>query len=382
MIVHNPPPIPSQKITVPLTENRTYDIHIGSGLLQTIGTHARVITPLNYILILVDANAQQKPFFTTVINSLNAAGFTPRIYPVPSGENSKSFSMYTQIMEQILTQGIERKTALIAMGGGVVGDLGGFIASSLLRGIPFIQIPTTLLSQVDSSVGGKTGINAQAGKNLVGAFYQPSVVIIDIDTLHTLPARHMASGYAEIVKYGCIMNAPFFTWLSTNGDQVVNRSNPSALIHAIRTSCQCKADIIAKDEQEHNVRALLNLGHTFAHALENATKYSPVLLHGEAVSVGMVLAYKTAIHMGLSTDADLQQVINTLRLGRLKTNLGQVDFTFDAHVLTDAMYKDKKVSQGKIRFVIPLGIGDAVVTDAVNMDFIQHLWHDEVGALL
>ncbi len=375
-------PIPSvQTVPVALDNARSYDIHIGEGLLQMVGVHARRMTPLAYIIVVIDENALNSGHFDSVRTSLQSAGISPRVYTVKSGEDSKSFAVYTRLMEQILNDGIERQTALIAMGGGVVGDLGGFIASSLLRGIRFMQIPTTLLSQVDSSVGGKTGINATAGKNLVGAFYQPSVVLVDIHTLNTLPARHMASGYAEIVKYGCIIDGAFFHWLSTHGDKVVRR-DPSALIHAIRTSCHCKADIVSKDEHETHVRAVLNLGHTFAHALETVTKYSGVLLHGEAVSIGIILAYKTAHHMGVSTPSDVQQVIQTLRLGRLKTNLGQVDFAFDADTLTAAMYKDKKVSQGKIRFVIPRGIGDATVTDNIDMDFIHRLWQQHIEVRL
>lgn len=375
MIQNNPQNV---TVTIPLDNNRSYDIHIGAEILDNGGIHACTITPLDYILVLVDENADNAGHYDILATSLQSVGITPRKYVVPSGEKSKSFSIYTDIMDRILTGGIERKTALIAMGGGVVGDLGGFIASSLLRGIPFMQIPTTLLSQVDSAVGGKTGINASAGKNLVGAFYQPSVVLIDICTLDSLPARHMSSGYAEIVKYGCIMNKDFFTWLSQNGHKVVNR-DANALIYAIRTSCQCKSDIVAKDEYENAARALLNLGHTFGHALENATKYSTALLHGEAVSIGMIMAYKTAVHMGLSTQSDLNQVVKTLRLGRLKTNLGQVDFTFESDMLTRIMYKDKKVSQGKIRFIIPKGIGNAIVTDTVDMAYIQNLWQTEIG---
>ena len=365
-------------VRVPLENNRGYDIHIGAGVLYSAGTHVRKITPLEYIVVLVDENADSAGHYDILAHSLQAVGIAPRKYVVPSGEQSKSFSVYTRIVEHILTDGIERKTALIAMGGGVVGDLGGFIASSVLRGIAFIQIPTTLLSQVDSSVGGKTAINASAGKNLVGAFYQPSVVLIDICTLDSLPPRHMSSGYAEIVKYGCIMDKHFFNWLSQNGDKVVDR-DPKSLIYAIRTSCQCKADIVAKDEQENTVRALLNLGHTFGHALENATKYRGVLLHGEAVSIGIIMAYKTAVHMGLSTESDVHKVIKTLQLGRLKTHLGQVDFNFDSHMLSAVMYKDKKVSQGKIRFIIPQGIGHAIVSDRVDMAYIQNLWQAQVA---
>lgn len=364
-------------LNVTLDNNRSYPIHIGQNLLSTIGTHVANITPLPYCIVLVDENAEKHGHYDTVAKSLHTVGIAPRKYTVPSGETSKSFDTYTQLVQQILADGIERKTALIAMGGGVVGDLSGFIASTVLRGIFLIHVPTTLLSQVDSAVGGKTGINVPTGKNLVGTFYQPSMVIIDIDSLHTLPMRHMASGYAEIVKYGCIVNADFFAWLEHNGADVINR-HPQALVHAIYESCRCKAHIVAKDETESSIRALLNLGHTFAHALENTSGYSDALLHGEAVSIGIIMAYKTAVYMGVSTDTDVQRVESTLRLGNVKTHIQHVDFDFDTDALIHAMYKDKKTSQGTIHFVIPQGIGTAFISDTVDMDFVRLLWHNAI----
>ena len=344
-----------ETVTVPLG-TRSYDIVIGHGLLSEAGTRIRQ----KRVCIITDKNVA-KHHLTALEQSLKAAGTEVHTLILPAGEKTKSFKFLQQVIDFVLNLSIERNFTLIAFGGGVIGDLTGFAASSILRGIDFIQIPTTLLSMVDSSVGGKTGINTAQGKNLVGAFYQPKLVLMDLNLLSTLPAREFASGYAEVAKYGLINNPTFFAWLDKN-IRAIKKREPEALIHAITESCKAKRDIVAADERESNVRALLNLGHTFGHALEAETGFSRKLLHGEGVAIGMIQAFALSVKLGLCSANDLEKAKAHLK----KAGLPIVAPTLSPEALLGHMRKDKKVKDGKMVFILARGIGQAFIADNVQ----------------
>jgi len=358
------------KLKVELGKN-SYPIFIGNNLLSNIGEKIKSFTNLGYTIVITDENIA-KIHFPTIKKSLEENGINPRLHIIDSGENSKSLEKYSKLIENILEQGIERKTTLIALGGGVVGDLGGFVASSLLRGIKLIQVPTTLLSQVDSSIGGKTGINSKHGKNLIGAFYQPSMVISDIDVLKTLPIRELSAGLAEVIKYGLIKDRDFFNYLNT----VINNIQNNDFIKIVKTSCQIKTDLVSKDEKENGIRALLNLGHTFGHAIERYCNYDGTILHGEAISIGMVLAYRIGVIKKTANNQDLEQVIQIFKLAKLPTKLSDLGINFDKNKLFEYMYKDKKVENGKLKLVLPNNIGDAYTTTDVNVNDIKLVWEN------
>jgi len=303
---------------------------------------------------------------------------------VPSGERSKEFDIFSQLMNGLLDQRPDRKTTLVALGGGVVGDLVGFAASVLLRGVDFIQLPTTLLAQVDSSVGGKTGINTRHGKNLVGAFYQPRLVLADTDVLDTLPRRELLAGYAEVVKYGLIDDPAFFDWCEQNAADLLN-GNAAKRIHAIEQSCRAKARIVAADERETtDLRALLNLGHTFGHALEAETGFGPDLLHGEAVGTGMALAFDLSARLGLCPAQDAERV--RAHLGavglpvRLRSIGGDNRRQWNAGKLIEHMRGDKKAQAGKLTFILARGIGKAFVTRDVDEAVLRGLLDQAIAA--
>ena len=345
--------------------NRSYDIHIGSGLLESC---ASLISPLlkrDFVAIVTDENVA-KSHLEGLTQTLDRAEITHVTKIMPPGEASKSFTGLETLMHWLLDNKVERQDMVIALGGGVIGDLTGFAAATLRRGVRFTQIPTTLLAQVDSSVGGKTGINVPQGKNLVGAFHQPSLVLADLDVLQTLPDREFRAGYAEIVKYAAICDRPFFDWLEDNLEALNNRNN-DALSFAIAKSCQTKADIVAQDEKEHGARALLNLGHTFAHAYENLTGYSENLLHGEAVGLGIAQAVQLSVHLGICPEADAQALVN--HLAKVGLPVSQADIKggpFKATDLVNAMVQDKKVSQGVMTFILMKAIGEAFITNEVS----------------
>ena len=345
--------------------NRSYDIHIGSGLLESC---ASLISPLlkrDFVAIVTDENVA-KSHLEGLTQTLDRAEITHVTKIMPPGEASKSFTGLETLMQWLLDNKVERQDMVIALGGGVIGDLTGFAAATLRRGVRFTQIPTTLLAQVDSSVGGKTGINVPQGKNLVGAFHQPSLVLADLDVLQTLPDREFRSGYAEIVKYAAICDRPFFDWLEDNLEALNNRNN-DALSFAIAKSCQTKADIVAQDEKEHGARALLNLGHTFAHAYENLTGYSENLLHGEAVGLGIAQAVQLSVHLGICTEADAQALVNHLAKAGLPVSQADIKGgPFKATDLVNAMAQDKKVSQGVMTFILMKAIGEAFITNEVS----------------
>jgi 3-dehydroquinate synthase len=293
---------------------------------------------------------------------------------MPAGEATKSYVGLSEVSDKLLASGLERKDQVIALGGGVIGDLAGFAASILRRGVSFIQIPTSLLAQVDSSVGGKTGINSPLGKNLIGAFHQPSHVLIDLELLKTLPQRQRAAGYAEIVKYGLLGDAAFYNWLDINAESVVDVAQ-GAVDHAVQVSCETKARVVAEDETETGVRALLNLGHTFGHALESSTGYSDVLLHGEAVAIGMVQAFRFSEQQGLCLKGTGDRVAKHLARVGLPTHVSAISAKLPPpDQLVDIMRQDKKASGGKLTFILTRGIGEAFIArdvkDATVKDFL------------
>src|SRR5438105_3273170 len=311
----------AQRLRVELGD-RSYDIVIGPGLIGCAGAEILPLMRRRQPVIITDetvANHHLAPSRA----SLEAQGVIQHAIVLPSGEATKDLAHFGRLVDDVLACGIERGTMLVALGGGVVGDITGFAAATLLRGIDFVQIPTTLLAQVDSSVGGKTAINTAAGKNLLGAFYQPRLVLADTDTLATLPRRELRAGYGEIVKYGLIRDAAFFDWLEAEGKAACDLK-PAAATRAILTSCRMKAAIVAADEREEGDRALLNFGHTFGHALEAETGFSDALLHGEAVALGMALALDFAVCLGIATGQDAHRVRRHLARSGLPTELAAI----------------------------------------------------------
>lgn len=354
----------TETLTVALAD-RTYPIYIGHGLIGNAADYCRDLNASRFVIVTDDTVAALH--LHALVQSLQNSGLPGDAVIVAAGESSKSFTVLEKLCNDILALGIDRRTCIIALGGGVIGDLAGFAAAILLRGLPFVQMPTTLLAQVDSSVGGKTGINAPYGKNLVGAFYQPKKVLIDLDVLQTLPDRQMRAGYAEIVKYGLINDAGFFAWCEDNATKILAR-DPGALLYAIRHSCAAKAAIVAADEREENgQRALLNLGHTFGHAFEAETGFSDQLLHGEGVALGTCCAFKLSEQLGYITAADTQRVIAHFNAIGLPTDLAL--FCFDADQLIAHMHKDKKAENSQLNFVLPTAIGRCGIVK--NVDAVQ-----------
>ena len=342
-----------QTLSVELGE-RAYPIHIGPGLLA----RADLLSPhLSQPRVVIVSNTTVAPLYLARFSdTLVRAGIQTESVVLPDGEAYKNWETLNQIFDALLTRRAERKTTLVALGGGVIGDLAGFAAACYQRGMPFIQVPTTLLAQVDSSVGGKTGINHPLGKNMIGAFYQPQLVLADTDTLATLPDRELSAGLAEVIKYGLIRDLPFLEWLEANMEKLVARDT-EALTYAIHRSCQNKAEVVAADERETGQRALLNLGHTFGHAIETGMGYG-VWLHGEGVSAGTLLAADLSRRMGLLTRADVERVSDLFVRAGLP--VAAPDLGYDAYM--NHMGVDKKVEAGRIRFVLLRALGDAFIT--------------------
>ncbi|PNG25824.1 3-dehydroquinate synthase [Methylocella silvestris] len=362
------PPTPGAQnaaaVRVELGE-RSYDILIGQGLIVAAGACVRRLAPGAACAIVTDANVAAL-HLGALECSLREAGVRYSAVIAPPGEQSKSYGVFAKVCDDIIAARLERGDLVIALGGGVIGDLAGFAAASIRRGMRFVQIPTSLLAQVDSSVGGKTGINSEHGKNLIGAFHQPSLVLADADALATLPLREFRAGYAEIVKYGLIGDAPFFVWLE-NHWRGVFAGGPDR-VHAIATSCRAKAAIVGRDERESGERALLNLGHTFGHALERINHYDGErLVHGEAVSVGLALAFRFCARAGLCESADADRVSAHLREVGLPTRIADISgLALDADQMLDAMRQDKKVERGALTFVLARAIGDCFVAKSVE----------------
>ncbi len=352
------------RVAVSLGE-RSYDIHIGEGLLVEAGALLAPHFSRRKTAIVSDANVARH-HLASLESSLRAAGFEVSAIVLPAGEASKSFGVLAELCDKLLAAGIERSDRIIALGGGVIGDLAGFAAAILRRGIEFVQIPTSLLAQVDSSVGGKTGINSKLGKNLIGAFHQPLAVIADTTLLSTLPPRELSAGYAEVAKYGLLGDATFYAWLESSLPLLLAR-DPAALAHAIGVCCAAKADLVARDEREMGPRALLNLGHTFGHALEAATGYGGRLLHGEAVAIGMVMAFRFSAALGLCDKALGDRVAAHLKAARLPVALSDIAGDLpDAPGLVEIMRQDKKAAAGRLTFILVRGIGEAFVSRDVD----------------
>ncbi len=349
--------------------DRGYDIVIGRGLIASLGTRLSALRPGAKVAIMTDENVARVAL-DPVEAALAAGAIASSRVIVPAGEGAKSFRIFEQACEQVIAARIERGDLILALGGGVIGDLAGFVASVVRRGLDYVQVPTTLLAQVESSVGGKTAINSAHGKNLIGAFHQPVLVVADTATLDTLPAREFRAGYAEVVKYGLLGDAAFFSWLETNWREVFNGGKSSgsfAREQAIAVCCRAKAAIVARDERETGDRQLLNLGHTFGHALEAATGFSGRLLHGEAVAAGMGLAFEFSAQRGLLPAADAARAIRHLAEVGLPTGPKDIPGELPpVDRLMDLMAQDKKIKRGMPTFILVRGIGAAFVDTGVD----------------
>ncbi|MBK5934307.1 3-dehydroquinate synthase [Rhodovulum imhoffii] len=355
-------------VHVPL-EGRAYDIRIGTGLMACAGAEIAPLLSRPRVAVLTDETVARL-HLETLRTGLAAEGIEMTALALPTGESTKGWPQFSRAVEWLIEQKIERRDIVLALGGGVVGDLAGFAAAVLRRGVRFVQVPTTLLAQVDSSVGGKTGINSAQGKNLIGAFHQPSLVLADIGVLETLSARDFLAGYGEVVKYGLLGDAAFFEWLETNGP--VLSKDRTARARAVRRSCEMKAGIVVRDETEQGDRALLNLGHTFCHALESATGYSDRLLHGEGVAIGCALAFELSARMGLCPQEDPSRLRAHLRDMGMKVDLSDIPGDLPgAETLIGLMAQDKKVRDGRLRFVLARGIGHAFVTPDVDIPVLR-----------
>jgi 3-dehydroquinate synthase len=346
---------------------RAYDVAIGARLLEEAPRHLQPLLRERRVFVVTDENVRAA-HWPRLERALAAAGIAAPLVTLPPGERTKDFAHLERVLSAVLDQRPERRSLLLALGGGVIGDLVGLAASLLLRGVDFVQVPTTLLAQVDSSVGGKTAIDTRHGKNLVGAFYQPRLVLADLDALATLPPRELRAGYAEAVKYGLIDEPGFFDWCEANGAAVL-AGDTGAQAHAVATSVAAKARIVAEDERENGARALLNLGHTFGHAIETAEGFGG-LLHGEAVGVGLVLAFDLSARLGLCPPADAARVRRHLAALGLPT---APPAGLDPRRLVELMAHDKKVSDARIVFVLARGIGRAFVARDVPLDAVVDL---------
>ena len=355
----------TRTVHVPLGD-RAYDVRIGEGLIARAGAEIAPFLARPRAVIVTDENVARL-HLAALEAALKAEGIASEALILPPGEATKSWPHLTRTVEWLLEQKVERRDIVIALGGGVIGDLVGFAAAILRRGVRFVQMPTSLLAQVDSSVGGKTGINSPHGKNLIGAFHQPTLVLADIGVLDTLSPRDFLAGYGEVMKYGLLGDADFFAWLEENAPRL--RDDMAARAHAVAHSVAMKAGIVERDETEQGERALLNLGHTFGHALESATGYSNRLLHGEGVAIGCALAFELSARMGLCSQEDPSRVGAHLAAMGMPARLSDVpgDLPDDAALIA-LMGQDKKVVDGKLRFILARGIGQAFVSDDVRRE--------------
>jgi len=363
---------------------RSYDILVGEDLLSAAGRHIAPLLNNRRVMIVTDDNVAPL-YLGTLEHALDDEAIAYEAFVLPAGEATKDFNHLEMLLNRLLQAKVERSTMLIALGGGVIGDLAGFAASILLRGIDFVQIPTTLLAQVDSSVGGKTAIDTPQGKNLIGSFHQPRLVLCDTGTLSSLPVREIQAGYAEVVKYGLINDPGFFTWLENHGGQIM-AGDAEARRHAVLTSCAAKAAIVAADERETGQRALLNLGHTFGHALEAEIGFGGELLHGEAVAIGMVLAFELSTRLGFCPEQDTARLRRHLAAVGLPTGLEAMTTRrsntrpVSTNGLLEHMSRDKKVADGRVTFVLARGIGDAFLTRDVEFADVEALLDSYLAA--
>lgn len=368
----------TETVHVPLGD-RAYDIRIGGGLLARAGAEIAPLLARPRVAVLSDENVAAA-HMEHLREGLASEGIDMVALALPPGESTKAWPQFSRAVEWLLDQKVERRDVVVALGGGVIGDLAGFAAAVLRRGVRFVQVPTSLLAQVDSSVGGKTGINAPQGKNLIGAFHQPSLVLADTDVLKTLPERDFLAGYGEVVKYGMLGDAAFFDWLEVNGPKLA-AGDDAARIYAVRRSCEMKAEIVVRDETEQGDRALLNLGHTFCHALEAATGYSDRLLHGEGVAIGCALAFELSSRLQLCSQEDPSRVRAHLKAMGMKCDLRDIPGDLpSAEALLDLMGQDKKVVDGKLRFILARGIGEAFVTSDVPSEAVLGVLRDGLAA--
>jgi 3-dehydroquinate synthase len=360
---------------------RAYDIVIGRGVLRSLGARIAALRPGVRTAIVTDRSVA-KHWLEAVEAVLAAAGVPSSRIIVDEGEATKSYAMLEKVSEGLIAAKIERNDLVVALGGGVIGDLAGFAAAIVRRGVDFVQVPTTLLAQVDSSVGGKTGINSPHGKNLLGAFHQPVLVVADTEVLDTLLPRQFCAGYAEVVKYGVLGDAKFFGWLDANRSEIF--AGGAARERAVAESCRAKAAIVARDERETGDRALLNLGHTFGHALEAATGFSDRLFHGEGVSIGMVLAAEFSAELGMLDPADAARVTKHLAESGLPTRLQDIagfaqEGLADADALMALMAQDKKVKRGRLTFILLKALGEAVIVNDVEPQSVRNFLARKLG---
>ena len=359
------------RVAVPVAlGERSYEIVIGRGLLAEAGARIAALLPGSAVAVVTDSQVGAI-YGVALERALQSAGLRTSTITIAPGEASKCYGQFSELCDALIAAKIERKDIVLALGGGVVGDLSGFASASIRRGTQFVQMPTSLLAQVDSSVGGKTGINSALGKNLIGAFHQPALVLCDTALLDTLPLREMRAGYAEVVKYGLIGRPEFFDWCEANW-RGIHAGGPER-DHAVAEACRAKAEVVAHDEREEGDRALLNLGHTFAHALERVTAYdSARLVHGEAVSIGMVLAFRFSQSLDLCAGQDVERVRRHLEAAGLPTRLDQVPGGVGSiDHLMDAMAQDKKVSRGQMTFILARGIGQSFIAKGVEANLAR-----------
>ncbi|WP_242913321.1 3-dehydroquinate synthase [Brevundimonas pishanensis] len=335
-----------------------YEVLVGNGLLATLGARVKALAPTR-VAVITDSTVSGI-HADAALNSLREAGVPAELVVVPAGEASKSFAQLDAVLDQVIAHGLDRRSLVVALGGGVIGDLAGLAAALFMRGIDFVQVPTTLLAQVDSSVGGKTAIDTPRGKNLIGAFHQPRLVLADIDLLSTLPARQIRSGWAEILKHGLICDAEYFEWLAGEG-AVGAAGDAAALTKAVVRSVEIKAQVVGEDEKEAGRRALLNLGHTFGHALEVEVGFDDTLTHGEAVALGCAMAFRYSASTGLCSAEDAERAEQGIRSAGLPTRLSDIAHAFKADVLLSRMLGDKKAEGGNLTLVLATGIGQAFV---------------------
>jgi 3-dehydroquinate synthase len=345
--------------------DRSYSIYIGRGVLRDVGRLMKTAGLKGSVAIITNP-VVGKLYAGKVVESLKASGFNPIVMEIPDGEAYKNLASVSGIYDRLIEFRMERSSAIVALGGGVTGDMAGFAAATYLRGVPYVQIPTTLLSQVDSSIGGKTGVNHALGKNLIGAFYQPKLVAIDPDALKTLPARELGCGLAEVVKHGVIRDEGYFSFLENNVDRILALSDE--ILNVIEGSCRIKAGVVSADEREAGLRAILNFGHTFGHAIEAVTGYS-TYMHGEAVAVGMALAAAFSIKLGLCGDGEAARVGALLKMLNLPTEAPDLK----AGEIYEAMLLDKKVKDAKLRFVLMRKIGEAEVREVSDAEVREFL---------
>jgi 3-dehydroquinate synthase len=367
----------SHDVEVPLG-SRSYTVRIAPGLIAQAGREITDLLPRPRTWIVTDETVADL-HLDALVSGLFEAGIESAVHVLPAGEATKSWPYLTDTVEWLLSQKVERRDVVIAFGGGVIGDLVGFAAAILRRGVRFVQMPTTLLAQVDSSVGGKTGINTRQGKNLVGAFHQPARVLADIGVLETLAPRDFLAGYGEVAKYGLLGDADFFAWLECHGPALA-AGDAALRAEAIRRSVQMKADIVARDETEQGDRALLNLGHTFGHALEAATGYSDRLLHGEGVAIGCALAFELSARLDLCSQEEPVRVRTHLADMGMKRDIGDIEGDLpDTDGLLGLMAQDKKVEEGRLKFILARGIGEAFVARDVPADVLRSVLQEALA---